>query len=111
MYIYSNLYGRSQALQLVQTKPDQAITPYIQLVKLEKYIEQQDQYQELSAHLKKCQMRLKQELNEVLTKNFKDSLDALAWPTPVKPPYGPQLKAKLKVFEKAFCNLLILQQS
>ncbi|GAA5814535.1 hypothetical protein MFLAVUS_008032 [Mucor flavus] len=101
----------SQALQLVQTKPDQAITPYIQLVKLEKYIEQQDQYQELSAHLKKCQMRLKQELNEVLTKNFKDSLDALAWPTPVKPPYGPQLKLKLEVFEKAFCNLLILQQS
>ncbi|GAA5797912.1 hypothetical protein HPULCUR_003308 [Helicostylum pulchrum] len=101
----------SQALQLVQTKPDRAIIPYIQLIKLERYIEQQGQYQELSAHLKNCQMRLKQELNEVLIKNFKDSLDALAWPTPVKPPYGPQLKAKLKVFEKAFCNLLILQQS
>jgi translation initiation factor IF-3 len=60
-------------LDLVQTAPDQAMTPYIQLVKFEKYINQQsedkrEQYKELSAHLKKSQIRLKEELDAVLTK-------------------------------------------
>lgn len=63
----------SQALDLVQTAPDQAMTPYIQLVKFEKYIHEQsaetgEQYKKLTAHLKKCQIRLKEELDAVLTK-------------------------------------------
>ncbi|KAI7890852.1 TIP-1 family-domain-containing protein [Mucor mucedo] len=103
----------SQALTLVQTEPDKAMTPYTQLVKFEQHVNQQsmDQYNDLSLHLKKSRIRLKEELDAVLAKNFKESLDALSWPTPIKPPYGPQLKPKLKVFEKAFRNLLILQQS
>lgn len=54
---------------------------------------------------------LKSRLNHSFDRNFKATLDALSWPTVIKPPYGPQLKPKLKSFEKAFRNLLVLQQS
>ena len=47
----------------------------------------------------------------MIDRNFKETLDAVSWPTPLKPPYGPQLRPKLKNFEKAFRNLVILQQS
>lgn len=44
--------------------------PYTQLVKFEQYIHQQskDQYKDLSLHLKKSQIRLKEELDAVLAK-------------------------------------------
>lgn len=59
-------------MDLVQTEPGKAMTPYIQLVKFEKYVYQQsmdqEQYKDLSLHLKKSQIRLKEELDAVLTK-------------------------------------------
>jgi hypothetical protein len=42
-------------------------------------------------------------------RDFKETLEALSWPQPMRPPYGPQLGPKLKAFEKAFHNLLMLQ--
>lgn len=60
----------SQALNLVQTEPDKAMIPYIQLVKFEQYIHLQSmgQYKDLSLHLNKSQIRLKEELDAILTK-------------------------------------------
>lgn len=59
-------------MDLVQTEPGKAMTLYIQLVKFEKYVYQQsmdqEQYKDLSLHLKKSQIRLKEELDAVLTK-------------------------------------------
>ncbi|RCI04595.1 hypothetical protein CU098_012657, partial [Rhizopus stolonifer] len=105
----------SKALQLVQTSPEQAMTPYVQLVQFEQYIDQQatqqPQYVPLHTHLKKSQMRLREELEAVLVKNFKQTLDTLSWPTQIKPPYGPQLRSKLELFEQAFRHLLMLQTS
>lgn len=110
-----SLCNSSQALNLVQTEPETAIIPYTQLVKFEKYIsdeaEQHEQYNALSKHLQKSRIRLNEELDAVLALNFKQTLDGLSWPTPIKPPYGPQIKTKLKGFEKAFRNLLMLQKS
>lgn len=61
----------SQALSLVKSEPEKAITPYIQLVKFEKYIQQQssdnEKHKDLSAHLKKTQIRLGEELDQVLS--------------------------------------------
>lgn len=71
----------------------------------------EEQMQSLCDHLKKAQKRLWEELNDVLSANFKKVLDSLSWPTPIKPPYGLQLRTKLKDFEQAFGNLFILQQS
>lgn len=110
----ANIATSSQAMDLVKTQPDQAMIPYHQLVKFERYIKdqslEQQHYKSLSEHLAKSRMRLWEELDAVLTKNFKEALDTLSWPTPIKPPYGPQLKEKLKDFEKTFENLLILQK-
>ncbi|KAG1106734.1 hypothetical protein G6F42_016631 [Rhizopus arrhizus] len=104
----------SQALSLVKTEPEKAIIPYSQLVKFETYIndqsEQNEQYSALLDHVQKSRIRLCEELDAVLTSDFKQALDSLSWPTPMKPPYGPQLKAKLKDFEKAFRNLLMLKK-
>jgi hypothetical protein len=44
-------------------------------------------------------------------RKFKDSLEAISWPTPIKPPYEPELKQKLKKFEANFRHLIVLQQS
>lgn len=101
-------------MSLVKTEPEKAIIPYSQLVKFETYIndqfEQNEQYSALSDHVQKSRIRLCEELDAVLTSDFKQALDSLSWPTPMKPPYGPQLKAKLKDFEKAFRNLLMLKK-
>lgn len=98
----------------MKTEPEQAIIPYSQLAKFETYIkdqsEQHEQYSALSEHVQKSRIRLCEELDAVLTTDFKQTLDSLSWPTPMKPPYGPQLKAKLKNFEKAFRNLLMLKK-
>lgn len=98
----------------MQTDPEKAIIPYTQLAQFENYISgqarQHSQYTMLSSHLQKCLIRLNEDLNAILTTNFKHTLDGLSWPTPIKPPYGPQLKPKLKEFEKAFRNLLMLQK-
>ncbi|KAL9554158.1 hypothetical protein MBANPS3_002958 [Mucor bainieri] len=104
----------SQALNLVKTQPEQAIIPYSQLVQFETYIDDQSkqhaQYSALAEHVQKSRIRLCEELDAVLTTDFKQALDSLSWPTPMKPPYGPQLKAKLKDFEKTFRNLLMLKK-
>lgn len=101
-------------MSLVKTEPEKAIIPYSQLVKFETYIndqsEQNEQYSALLDHVQKSRIRLCEELDAVLTSDFKQALDSLSWPTPMKPPYGPQLKAKLKDFEKAFRNLLMLKK-
>ncbi|RCH98219.1 hypothetical protein CU097_014935 [Rhizopus azygosporus] len=105
----------SQALDYVETDPGKAIKPYEQLVKFERYISSQpmatEQYSELCDYLKKRQTQLWEELNAVLIKSFKSALGALSWPTPIKPPYGPQIKEKLEKFESTFRHLIILQQS
>lgn len=67
-FYISFFVSSAQALDLVEKEPDQAMIPYSQLVKFEKYIQQQDDYGELSSYLKKCQIRLWEELNAVLTK-------------------------------------------
>ncbi|KAI8646514.1 TIP-1 family-domain-containing protein [Parasitella parasitica] len=105
----------SQALGLVKQEPEKAIIPYKKLVKFEEYISDQarkhEQYSGLAEHLQKSRIRLYEELDAVLTADFKQTLDSLSWPSPIKPPYGPQLGPKLKKFEEAFRNLLMLQKS
>ncbi|KAI8993264.1 TIP-1 family-domain-containing protein [Pilobolus umbonatus] len=105
----------SQALELVKSQPEQAFTPYTQLVRFEKYLKEQSithsHYQQLANHLHQSQLHLWDELRTILTSNFKQILDKLSWPTPIKAPYGPQLKATLKEFEQAFRHLLLLQLS
>ncbi|CEP12104.1 hypothetical protein [Parasitella parasitica] len=105
----------SQALGLVKHEPEKAIIPYKQLIQFEKYINEQarkyEQYNGLAEHLQKSRIRLYEELDTVLTTDFKQTLDSLSWPTPIKPPYGPQLRPKIKEFEEAFRNLLMLQRS
>ncbi|OBZ91658.1 RAD50-interacting protein 1 [Choanephora cucurbitarum] len=105
----------SQALSYVQTSPEKAMTPYVQLVQLEQYIHQQSiqqpHYDSLHVHVKKTQQRLSEELEAILVKNFKTVLDDIGWPTQIKPPYGPQLKSKLGAFKAAFHHLIQLQKS
>ncbi|KAI8366458.1 TIP-1 family-domain-containing protein [Choanephora cucurbitarum] len=105
----------SQALTYVQTSPEKAMTPYVQLVQLEQYIRQQSiqqpHYDSLHVHVKKTQQRLSEELEAILVKNFKTVLDDIGWPTQIKPPYGPQLKSKLDAFKAAFHHLIQLQKS
>ncbi|KAI8390071.1 TIP-1 family-domain-containing protein [Blakeslea trispora] len=105
----------SQALTLVQTLPEEAMTPYTQLIQLEQYIGQQaiqqPQYESLYTQIGKMQQRLGQELEAVLVKNFKTALDDIGWPTQIKPPYGPQLLPKLDTFKAAFRHLIQLQKS
>jgi hypothetical protein len=47
---------------------------------------------------------------EYLTfRKFEDTLKALQWPVPLKPPYNIQTKEHVKHFEQAFSDLLLLQ--
>ncbi|KAG0767798.1 hypothetical protein G6F62_002876 [Rhizopus arrhizus] len=105
----------SNALELVKTDPEKSIVPYEQLVKFEQYITHQQGVKEnhsgLVEYLKKRQTYLWQELYAVLVQKFKDSLEAISWPTPIKPPYEPELRQKLKEFEDNFRHLIVLQQS
>ncbi|KAI9016381.1 TIP-1 family-domain-containing protein [Phycomyces nitens] len=106
----------TRALKLVENDPEAAIVPFRQLIKLRAHvasqITRQDDYGVNLIHqLEIYQDRLWKELNNVLAKNFKDSLCALKWPAPIKPPYGLELREKLQVFEKAFYNLLLLHKS
>ena len=71
MWTHACIYS-SQALDLVQSEPDKAMTPYIQLVKFEAYIQnksnEDERYKDLLHHLHKSQLRLKEELDAVLIK-------------------------------------------
>ncbi|KAL0073951.1 TIP-1 family-domain-containing protein [Phycomyces blakesleeanus] len=108
----------TKSLNLVKKDPEAAIVPFRQLTKLRAHVKNQiDQepqdgsYQNLVNQLEKSQHKLWKELNQVLENNFKDSLQSLNWPTPIRPPYGLQLRSKLEGFEKAFHHLLLLQKS
>ncbi|KAI8979648.1 TIP-1 family-domain-containing protein [Mycotypha africana] len=103
----------TQAMEYVQNEPEKSIEAYVQLVRFERYIQDHGtkQYGELTEHLHKVQTRLQEDLTDILTKEFKDQLDGLSWPIPIRPPYGPQLKSKIKSFERAFQNLLLLQDA
>ncbi|KAI7898065.1 TIP-1 family-domain-containing protein [Cokeromyces recurvatus] len=100
----------SQAMELVIKEPQEAITPYKQLLQFESYLEKHAAYKGLYESIKKSRLSLWEQLNDVLTKNFKDTLQDLDWPKPLRPPYGPHMKDKLNAFEKAFSNLLILEK-
>lgn len=43
-------------------------------------------------------------------RKFEDTLQALQWPVPLKTPYSLQIREQVKAFERAFSDLLILQQ-
>ncbi|KAI8366626.1 TIP-1 family-domain-containing protein [Radiomyces spectabilis] len=105
----------AQARELVSTDPEAAIAPYVQMVKFSQYIAdqagEQACYEEVKLHLMSSRKQLWEDLNAMLKKNFEATLEGLSWPTPIKPPYGPQMKAKLDKFEQAFFNLLLLQTS
>ncbi|KAI7866127.1 RINT-1/TIP-20 [Spinellus fusiger] len=106
---------RSKALTLVQTDPEACIKPYFQLTQLQTYLQQQAQtsnsYQHLVRYVGASQAQLKEELNTIITSNFKAALDSLSWPTPIKSPYSAEIRAKLEIFQKTFCHLFLWHRS
>ncbi|KAF7726924.1 hypothetical protein EC973_008219 [Apophysomyces ossiformis] len=103
-----------EALAIVQSDPEAAIKPYNKLGTLRRFVENHSKsshgHADLLTHLTNCHTYLWEQLNAALTRNFKSSLDALSWPNPIKPPYGPQLRDKLDHFEQCFRNLLLLHK-
>ncbi|KAJ8662817.1 hypothetical protein O0I10_000993 [Lichtheimia ornata] len=102
---------------LVKSDPAQAIDPYQQLVRLAASIRSciydataEAQFQGLMSHLDYTSNKLYQELFNVMSSNFRNSLEKLQWPSPIKPPFGPQVKSKIDDFEAAFQNLLLLKR-
>ena len=55
-------------MDLVHTAPELSLTPYTQIVKLEKYITANSPYRELSEHLHLAQLRLWEDLKATLTR-------------------------------------------
>ncbi|KAI7882471.1 hypothetical protein K492DRAFT_127596 [Lichtheimia hyalospora FSU 10163] len=102
---------------LVKSDPAQAIDPYQQLVRLTSSIRSclneataESQFQGLMSHLDYTLAKLYRELFDIMSRNFRNSLEKLQWPSPIKPPYGPQVKSKIDDFEAAFQNLLLLKR-
>ncbi|KAI9319128.1 TIP-1 family-domain-containing protein [Dichotomocladium elegans] len=107
-----------QSIQSVETTPANAIGPYQQLCRFTSSVKArvadspvtEMQFARLQSHLDRLSSNVYQRLEYVLSKNFKATLEQLSWPTPIKPPFGPQLKEKLTGFEDAFRCLLLLRR-
>ncbi|KAM3583169.1 hypothetical protein VKS41_004920 [Umbelopsis sp. WA50703] len=103
----------SRSKTLVKEDPRAALVPYRQLAKLAKLTETSSPEgcnAELIKYMTIRQSTLWEELKDILSKKFEETLQALQWPVPLKPPYSMQIKEQVKAFERAFSDLLILQQ-
>ncbi|KAI9307467.1 TIP-1 family-domain-containing protein [Cunninghamella echinulata] len=112
LYVTMELWN--QTMKAVEIDHYLAIQKYILLLKFVKLVCTQDcvktgSFKDLGLYLEKCQLQLWEILNNIFTKKLKASLKELNWPAPLTPPYGPQVREKLKVFEKSFQILLLLQ--
>ncbi|CAO3625199.1 unnamed protein product [Cunninghamella blakesleeana] len=112
LYITMEIWN--QTIKTVEQDHYLAVQKYIQLLKFVKLVctqncVQSGSFKDLGLYLEKCQLQLWENLYNIFTKKLKSSLKELNWPTPLTPPYGPQLRAKLEGFEKCFQNLLLLQ--
>ncbi|CAO3666413.1 unnamed protein product [Umbelopsis ramanniana] len=102
----------SRAKSLVKDDPQAALKPYSQLAKLTKITKSSSPpgyNTELTNYMTKRQITLWEELKDILSNKFEDTLKALQWPVPLKPPYNIQTKEHVKHFERAFSDLLLLQ--
>ncbi|KAH8548325.1 TIP-1 family-domain-containing protein, partial [Umbelopsis sp. PMI_123] len=102
----------SRAKSLVKEDPQAALKPYGQLAKLTKVTKASSLSgcnTELIEYMTIRQTTLWEELKDILSKKFNDTLKALQWPVPLKPPYNIQTKEHVKLFEQAFSDLLLLQ--
>ncbi|ORY89864.1 TIP-1 family-domain-containing protein [Syncephalastrum racemosum] len=88
-----------------------AIECYNQLIQLVSTTQDtvQDQLPEAMDRLKAYPARLYQHLFDIFAKDFRETLDALSWPTPLKPPYGFALTEIIQRFSKSLRHLLLLK--
>ncbi|KAI9497486.1 TIP-1 family-domain-containing protein [Zychaea mexicana] len=102
---------RNQAMRYVEQDSEKSITPYQQLVKFAQlFSSQSTSDNDIAQDLHKRATLLYQDLKDVLSKKFKACLDELGWPTPMRPPYGLDVRTKLDNFEKQFKNLALLKR-
>ncbi|KAG2176539.1 hypothetical protein INT44_007202 [Umbelopsis vinacea] len=90
----------SRAKSLVKDDPQAALKPYSQLAKLTKVTKSSSPPGCWTFYLFS---------NIPNLRKFEDTLKALQWPVPLKPPYNIQTKEYVKRFEQAFFDLLLLQ--
>ncbi|RIA95802.1 TIP-1 family-domain-containing protein [Glomus cerebriforme] len=105
----------TKAKQLIEKSPQKALVPYTQLAHLARNIKSNSKeaghaVSHLDIYLQQCVDALWEDMKIKLTKKFKQTLDALNWPTPIKVPYPPNTTDKFSAFRKAFSELLLLQR-
>ncbi|KAG2179757.1 hypothetical protein INT43_003540 [Umbelopsis isabellina] len=107
------MLSSSGSKALVKEDPQAALGPYRQLAKLTKLTvasSPEGCNTELIKYMTNRQSTLWEELKDILSKRFEETLQALQWPVPLKTPYSQQIREQVKSFERAFADLLILQQ-
>ncbi|KAI8140844.1 TIP-1 family-domain-containing protein [Fennellomyces sp. T-0311] len=97
-------------MQHVENEPEKSILPYQQLVKFAQLFKSHSQADSaLAQEIHRHATTLYSDMTTVLSNNFKTCLNELGWPTPIRPPYGLEVRAKLDKFEKQVRNLAALR--